>query len=134
MRRLMNFLRGMVILRLTGPFPERLINLCAQEGIDFWAMEWPDEHTVRLTTRRYTLRRFKELARKAGCEVEQEGSRGLPDFLGRFRTRYTFLLGLAFALCAVSFLSRFVLTIDVTGNQEVPTAVILSQQIGRAHV
>ena len=36
MRRLMNFLRGMVILRLTGPFPERLINLCAQEGIDFW--------------------------------------------------------------------------------------------------
>ncbi len=127
MRRLMNFLRGMVILRLTGPFPERLINLCAQEGIDFWAMEWPDEHTVRLTTRRYTLRRFKELARKAGCEVEQEGSRGLPDFLGRFRTRYTFLLGLAFALCAVSFLSRFVLTIDVTGNQEVPTAVILSQ-------
>ena len=65
MRRLMNFLRGMVILRLTGPFPERLINLCAQEGIDFWAMEWLDENTVRLTTRRHTLARFRELARKA---------------------------------------------------------------------
>ena len=127
MRRLMNFLRGMVILRLTGPFPERLINLCAQEGIDFWAMEWLDENTVRLTTRRHTLARLRELARKAGCEMEREASRGLPDFLGRFRTRYAFLVGLVFALCAVSVLSRFVLVIQVSGNQEIPSAVILSQ-------
>ena len=40
MRRLMNYLRGMAVVRLTGLFPERLINLCAQEGIEFWAMEW----------------------------------------------------------------------------------------------
>ena len=126
MRRLMNFLRGMVILRLTGPFPERLINLCAQEGIDFWAMEWLDENTVRLTTRRHTLARLRELARKAGCEMEREASRGLPDFLGRFRTRYAFLVGLVFALCAVSVLSRFVLVIQVSGNQEIPSAVIFS--------
>ena len=46
---------------------------------------------------------------------------------GRFRTRYAFLIGLVFALCAVSFLSRFVLVIQVTGNETVPTAVILSQ-------
>ena len=127
MRKLMNLILGMVVLKLTGPFPERLINLCAQEGIDFWAMEWLDERTVRLTTRRYTLGRLEELAQKAGCEVEREASRGLPDFLGRFRTRYAFLAGLAFALCAVSFLSRFVLTIQVTGNETVPSAVILSQ-------
>lgn len=127
MRKLMNYLRGMVVLRLTGPFPERLINLCAQEGIEFWAMEWLDEHTVRLTTRRYTLDRFQKLASRAGCEVERESSRGLPDFLGRFRTRYAFLVGLAFALCAVSFLSRFVLIIQVSGNETVHSAVILSQ-------
>ena len=45
MRKLMNFIRGMVVLRVTGLFPERFINLCAQENIDFWAMEWLDEHT-----------------------------------------------------------------------------------------
>lgn len=127
MRRLMNYLRGMAVVRLTGLFPERLINLCAQEGIEFWAMEWLDEHTVRFTTRRYTLGRLAELAERAGCEVERESSRGLPDFLSRFRTRYAFLAGLAFALCAVSVLSRFVLTVEVTGNERVPTAVILSQ-------
>ena len=127
MRHLMNLIRGVVVLRLTGPFPERLINLCAQAGIEFWAMEWMDEHTVRFTTRRYTLARLEDLAREAGYEAVRESSRGLPDFLGRFRTRYAFLIGLAFALCAVSFLSRFVLTVEVSGNQRVPTAVILSQ-------
>ena len=94
MRKLMNLILGMVVVRLTGPFPERLINLCAQEGIDFWAMDWLDEHTIRLTTRRYTLGRFLELAGRAGCEVERESSQGLPDFVNRFRTRYAFLVGL----------------------------------------
>lgn len=127
MRHLMNFIRGMVCVRLTGLFPERIVNLCAQAGIEFWAMEWLDGHTVRFTTRRSTLGLLEELAEKAGCEVERESSRGLPDFLGRFRTRYAFLVGLVFALCAVSVLSRFVLTVEVSGNERVPTAVILSQ-------
>lgn len=127
MRHLMNFFRGMVCVRLTGLFPERIVNLCAQAGIDFWAMEWLDEHTVRFTTRRGSLGLLEELAGKVGCEVERESSRGLPDFLGRFRTRYAFLAGLLLALCAVSFLSRFVLTVEVSGNERVPTAVILSQ-------
>lgn len=127
MKRLMNFLQGVVVLTAAGMFPERLINLCAQERIDFWAVEWLDERTIRLTTRRRTLTRLRQLAERAGCTVAIEGSRGLPDFLIRFRTRYAFLVGLALSLCAVMVLSRFVLTIEVTGNAQVPTAVILAQ-------
>lgn len=127
MKRWMNFLRGMVTLRLEGQFPERVINLCAQEGVEFWGVEWLDDHTVRLTARRFHLKRLEALARRVDCTVEREDSRGLPDFVLRFRRRYAFLIGLTVALCAVGVLSRFVLTIEVTGNQQVPTAVILSQ-------
>ena len=127
MKRLMNFFRGVVCLTVSGPFPERLINLCAQHRLDFWAVEWLDEHSVRLTTRRSAVNRLKELAKKIDCAVQVEHSRGLPDFLLRFRTRYAFLAGLALTLCAVAFLSRFILVIEVTGNERVPTAVILSQ-------
>lgn len=127
MKRLFNFLRGMVTLRVAVPFPERLVNLCAQENMEFWAMEWLDEHTVRLTARRRHRDRILELARQLGGEGELEGSRGLPDFLGRFRTRHAFLLGLGFALLAVLVLSRFVLTIEVKGSEQVPAQVILSQ-------
>lgn len=127
MKRLMNYLLGMVRLTVTGPFPERLINLCAQHRLDFWAVEWLDEHSVRLTTRRGALKELKELAEKVSCTVEVEKSHGLPDFLARFRTRYAFLVGLALTLCAVAFFSRFILVIEVSGNEQVPTAVILSQ-------
>ena len=116
MKRIMNLLRGMVVLSATGPFPERLLNLCAQEGVDFWKLSWLDAHTIRFTTRRETLGRLRKLA-----------SRGLPDFLMRFRHRYTFLLGLVLALVAVMLLSRFVLVIQVEGNERVPTARILQE-------
>ncbi len=127
MRRLMNYLRGMARLLVSGPFPERLMNLCAQQGVEFWGVEWPEAHVLRLTVRRKDLAELRRLAEKAGCQVEVEGRRGLPDFLLRFRSRYLFLIGLAFSLCAVAVLSHFVLTIQVTGNQRVPAAVILSQ-------
>lgn len=127
MKRLFNFLRGMVTLSVTVPFPERFVNLCAQENIDFWAMDWLDEHTLRLTARRRDKRRILEIAQTLGGEARVESSRGLPEFLGRFRTRCAFVLGLSFALCGVLFFSRFILTVEVTGNEQVPTSVILTQ-------
>ena len=127
MKRLMNLLRGTVALCVTGPFPERLLNLCAQHRLDFWRLEWLDDHTVRFTARRSQFRRLEALAERVECEISVEQRRGLPDFLLRFRARYAFLVGLALALGAVAFLSRFVLTIQVSGNERLPTAVILSQ-------
>mgnify|MGYP002710097176 CR=1 FL=1 len=43
------------------------------------------------------------------------------------RKRWGFLLGLAVCLAAVSVLSRFLLVVEVEGNESVPTAVILSE-------
>ena len=127
MKRLFNFLRGAAVLRITVPFPERFVNLCAQENLEFWAMDWLDENTLRLTARRRHKKRLLELARELGGGGEVERSRGLPDFLARFQTRHAFLLGLGFALLSVLFFSQFILTIEVTGNEQVPTPVILSQ-------
>ena len=61
------------------------------------------------------------------CTVTRAGQSGLLAFLGRFRRRYALLTGLALSLAAVCVLSQFVLTVEVAGNQRVPTAVILSE-------
>ena len=127
MKRLFNFLRGMATVVVSGPFPERFLNLCAQERIDFWAVAWLDGHTLRLTLRAQTLTRAEELARRAGCAFRVEGRQGLAVQLSRFRRRYGFLAGLSLSLCAVAVLSQFVLTIQVTGNERVSTAVIRNQ-------
>lgn len=127
MQWIVNRLRGELRVVARGPFPERLMNVCAQNGISFWALEWRDGHTLSMTVRQEDRKQLWKLAERVGCTVETEGSRGLPAFLARFRTRYAFLAGFALSLAAVCILSSFVLTIQVTGNETVPTGVILSE-------
>jgi len=127
MKKLINFLRGSVRVRVVGAFPERLLNLCAQNAVEFWAVEWADECTVLLTVRMRGIGRLYELAARIGCEPEQLERRGFPEFARGFRDRYAFLIGLVLAMSAVGLLSRFVLTVEVSGNDRVPEAVILQQ-------
>ena len=42
MQWIVNRLRGELRVVARGPFPERLMNVCAQNGISFWALEWRD--------------------------------------------------------------------------------------------
>lgn len=126
LRRMVNLLRGSVCLEVSGPFPERFLNLCAQNGVIFWGTMWLDEHTLRVTVTRADSGRACRLAEKILCTVTRVGQAGIPGFLGRFRRRYALLAGLALSLAAVGVLSRFVLTIEVSGNEQVPTAEILT--------
>ena len=45
MKKLINLLRGYVEIQVTGAFPERILNLCAQHRLPFWRLEWLDETT-----------------------------------------------------------------------------------------
>ncbi len=59
-----------------GPFPERLMNVCAQNGISFWALEWRDGHTLSMTVRQEDRKQLWKLAERVGCTVETEGEPG----------------------------------------------------------
>lgn len=127
MQKIINFFRGSISLEIVGAFPERFLNLCAQGGVQFWGVEWLDEHTLRITVRRSDLAKAKLAGERVMCEVRTLTPRGVPSFMGRFRRRYAFLVGLTLSFLAVCILSNFVLTIDVEGNETVTTAEILSE-------
>ncbi len=127
MQKWTNFLQGSVAVQVQGAFPERFLNLCAQEGVVFWGVEFPNDHTLRLQVLRRHLGRLRPLAEKAMCRVEQQKQAGIPAFLAGFRRRYALLVGFALCLCAVAVLSRFVLTVEVQGNESIPTRVILEE-------
>ncbi len=127
MQHCINFLRGNLWIEVTGAFPERFLNLCAQSSVSFWSLELPDQHTLRLRIARQETKRVEQLARRVGCEITVLECSGLPHFLHRFRRRYALLLGLALALCTVAVLSRFILTVDVSGNEKISTERILEE-------
>lgn len=126
-RQMVNLLRGSVRLEVTGAFPERFLNLCAQRGVAFWGVEWPDSHTLRLTVAWKDRKGLEDLGARTGCTVTEQRRTGMPPFLLRFQKRYAFLVGLALAILAVCILSRFVLVIDVEGNERVSTQAILTE-------
>ena len=127
MKSLLHFLRGTVRIRAQAPAPERLLNLCAREGVVFWSLEWREPTELSFIIHYSCLKRLKKLEKAANCTIIVESEEGLPPFLLKFRRRYGFLLGLALSLLAVGVLSRFVLTVEITGNEQVPTAVIASE-------
>ena len=127
MQAIINFLRGSGLCTVTGAFPERFLNLCAQRGVGFWDLEWLDEHSLQLRVARGDAKRVGELAEKVMCEASAQRRAGIPFFLAGFRRRYALLLGLALSIAAVCVLSRFILTIEVSGNEKVPTAAILTE-------
>ena len=127
MQKIINFFRGSVLYTVTGAFPERFLNLCAQNAVAFWGLEWLDDHTLRLCFARKDAKKVRTLAEKVMCQAKAARRAGVPFFLAKFRRRYAFLAGLALAVAAVCVLSRFILTIEVTGNRAVSTAVILSE-------
>lgn len=127
MRSIVNFLLGVVTVTAQGPFPERLLNLCAQDRLTFWGLVWRDELTFTICLRRHDYPRLEALAGRLGCTLTRDGERGLPAFLLRFRRRYTFLAGLALSLAAVGILSNVIFTVQVTGNETVSTVKILGE-------
>lgn len=127
MKKLMNLLRGYVELEVTGAFPERLLNLCAQQRLQFWRLQWLDGTSFQFRIALQDLARLEELASRTMCELEIKERRGAAAVAVTMRKRWGFLAGLVLCLVAVSFLSRFLLVVEVVGNETVPTAVILTE-------
>ena len=127
MKKLINLLLGYGEVRVTGAYPERLLNLCAQRRLPFWRLEWLDETTFTFRIGLRDLERLEELAGRAMCQLQVQAKRGGGAAAGHLKKRWGFLLGLTICLVAVSVLSRFLLVVEVTGNETVPTAVILSE-------
>ena len=127
MKKTLHRARGVVCLTVTGGWPERFFNACAKQGVRFWGAEPVDEVTVRLYIHERDRRKAQSIGKRLFCQVEESGREGLPRLWQGMRRRYGMLAGLTLCVAAVLVLSRFVLTVEVSGNETVPTAVILSE-------
>jgi len=127
MQAFINLLRGSVCILIAGAFPERFLNLCSQRRVAFWHLEYLDANTLRLRVAKKDMELLAPIAQRTMCELTMERRSGVPFFLSRFRRRYALLLGFALSLAAVCVLSRFILTIEVSGNRRVSAAAIISE-------
>lgn len=119
--------RGIVTLTVTGVEPERFLNECARQAVELWGAEPVDEVTLRVKIHAGQRRKAEGIAARLMCEVRVELVQGAPFFLRRISRRYGLLVGMAVSLLTTIILSQFLLSVQVSGNRTVPTAVILSE-------
>ena len=64
MKQLVNYLRGVICVGVKGDFPERMINLCAQERIEFWSVEWENAHSLTMCIHGQSMKSLKKLVKR----------------------------------------------------------------------
>ena len=92
-KKMANFLRGSVTLRIQSPYPERIVNLCAVRGIPFWSLHWQDEETFILRTSRAGEQQLRAAVQQVPCQVTRRGEKGAPLLFRRLRRHYVLLAG-----------------------------------------
>ncbi len=105
---LWNYIRGYVIIIVTGKSIERFINICSKRQILLWDIVRADMDSASMKASIRGFRLMRPAARKSGCRVHIKKRCGLPFFLYRFKRRKGFKLGLlifaAFLILSVSII------------------------------
>lgn len=123
--RILNDLRGSVLLQCDSPAPERVLNLCAVHGVPFWDVTWQTAERFTMRTTRAGARRLESVAGETGAVLRRLDEQGAPLRLRRMQRRYVLWGALAAVVALFWYGSTFIWGFQVSGNDTVPTEKIL---------
>lgn len=125
--RLWNYLRGYVIIVVEGYFLEKFINICTHRQIYLWDVRVSKNCSMTLKVSIKGFKRMRPVARKTKCRVRIKCRVGVPFIINRYRKRKALFIGALIFIGMVYTLTSFIWTVEVTGNMNIPTEVILSK-------
>ena len=123
--RLLHFLLGYVRFKAWGDFPERLLNLCASRQVPVWGIVRRKGRIEGMVYAR-DYKKMRKIRAKSGVKLRILEKRGLPFIFRRYRYRGGLAVGFALFFLILKFMSGFVWTVDVAGNERVEDAKILA--------
>lgn len=123
--RLMSYLRGYVIILVTGEAPEKFVNMVASRGIYLWDIARVRDGAILLKVRLSAVKPLRHIARRTRCRFRIRRRTGVPFHIARLRRRKALALGAVFFLGALYFLSSFVWFVEVRGNERLSAAEVL---------
>lgn len=115
---IIRYLKGYVKIKVWGYSPERFMNLCSNRGIVLWGLAgYGGYYTMYLGLSDFFA--IRDIVRKTKTKVAVLERHGLPFFIRDAKKRKMFLAGILFCLVFLTGMSRFVWSIEFTGNQMV---------------
>lgn len=113
-----NYLRGYVIIEVSGFSVERFLNLAAHKGVYLWDIDRTDKGIkVKVSIKGFKM--LKNAAKKTHCHIKISYKQGFPFILHKYRKRKTLALGILFFVIVLYFLSSFIWTVEINGNERI---------------
>ncbi len=121
---LWNYLKGYVIIKVSGFSVERFINLSALKGYIIWDIKSFGRDRMMKASYK-DIENIFETAKKCGCSVEVMEGYGLPFKAKKAGKKRVFSVGVIIFALAIFILTRFVWIVEVEGNKSVTDSEIL---------
>ncbi len=125
--KLLNILRGYVIVSVKGVFLERFLNICTHRSIALWNIKRSGKNQMLACISISDFKRIRGVAQKSFCRVHIVKRVGVPFFLNRHKKRKALLIGASIVLLMIFNLSRYIWVIDVSGNSVIATELIVKE-------
>ncbi|NLP44200.1 MAG: sporulation protein YqfD [Peptococcaceae bacterium] len=118
------YYKGRVYIKASGEGLERFINQAVRDGIIFYnGKKLPDSFRAEVSTEDF--KRLRKAAREAEIKIAIRAKYGFPFVALRWQRRKGLIVGLFLIFTALTVLSQFVISIEVEGNDRVPTEQII---------
>lgn len=121
----LRWLRGYVAFTIVCASPERLITLCARNGVTIWdCVRAEDGFSGKTTVKGY--RRLCRFAENADLTPRVTTSRGIPILARRYHKRLGLAMGLALFAAALIAAEQFVWVVEVEGCEKMDPQTLLN--------
>ena len=125
--RLWHYLKGYVIIIVSGLSVERFINICTRRQILLWDIERLNDAAVLMKMSIRGFRNARSAARKSRCRVRIKAKKGLPFLIWKYRKRKGFIIGLIAFAALIYLMTSIIWSIEITGNYNVETGLLMKQ-------
>ncbi len=113
--KIIRWLRGYIVFGISGPFPERFLNLINIRGIRHWDFVPAEKGYIgKMFLSDYL--RIRPVARSSSVRLKTAKRVGLPFFIKKYKCRKGLLFGAVAAVIILAVMSLFVWDIKISGD------------------
>lgn len=118
LNKIFHFVKGYVIIRVTGFYIERFLYICAKRGIKLFRIGKKNENGVTACISISDFYRVRPVRFKTGTHIRIIKKCGLPFLIKKSKKRSFLIAGLLTAAVVMFVSSQFIWSVEIQGNNE----------------
>ena len=119
------FFKGKLKVAFSGDFVERVLNLCAYNGISVWGIrKRGDKLTLFMSVADW--KRMPKILRNTGIRAHILKKYGAPIIVNRYRYRYGIAVGVVLFFAVLQIMSGYIWNISVVGNEKISDEEVIA--------